>query len=255
MAGPDPFAAIAPFYDWEHGDFQDDLPLYLALARRYGGPVLELACGTGRLVLPLAAAGFDVVGLDRSPAMLALARAKLDQAQPPARARLEQAELTRFALPERFGLAVLALDGLGLLRTRDEQLAALALVRGHLRPGGRLVLDLQNGNLRGGEPREELVHQLTRPDPATGRPVTKWTLRRTSPAEQLDTLTYLYDETLPDGLVRRTIAELRLRYFCRFELELLLGRAGFAVEALYGGYDLEPYADDSERLVAVARPA
>lgn len=250
----DPFAAIAPFYDWEHGDFAEDLALYLALARRHGGPVLEPACGTGRIVFPLAAAGFDVVGLDRSPAMLAIARARLAGPTPPARVRLEQADMTEYALPERFGLVVLALDALGLLLELDQQVAALERARAHLRPGGRLVVDVQNGNARA-EPGAGLVHQLSRPDPATGRLITKWVARRTDPAEQVDHLVYFYDEVTADRLVRRTVAELRLRYFFRFELELLLRQAGLAVEELYGSYDLDPYGAESERLIAVAAPA
>jgi hypothetical protein len=77
-------------------------------------------------------------------------------------------------------------------------------------------------------------------------------LRRTDHAAQLDHLTYLYDETDRDGLVRRTSVDLSLRYFGRFELELLLDRASLELEALFGDYDLTPYRADSQRLIALA---
>lgn len=249
---PNPFDAIARFYDWEHAIFQDDVPMYLGFTRRTGGPVLELACGTGRLARPLAAAGIDVVGLDSSPDMLAIARRELEAAGLAERVTLVEADLRDFDLGQPYPFAFVALDSFGLLVQRDDQLAALRQIRRHLLPGGLLLLDLANGNLRGGEPRDELIVQHSGADPSSGRPLTKWTARRSDPAAQLDRLTYLYDEVQEDNSVKRWTTELRLRYFGRFELELLLERAGFVVEALYGSYDLDAFDAASERLIAVA---
>ena len=89
-------------------------------------------------------------------------------------------------------------------------------------------------------------------DPASGRTLVKWVVRRTNHAQQLDRLLYLYDASDPDGAVQRSATELELRYFTCFELELLLERAGFFVEALFGDYDLTPYGAESQRLIAVA---
>jgi SAM-dependent methyltransferase len=228
------------------------LPFYLGLAERLGGPVLEAACGSGRLALPLARAGYDVVGLDSSPAMLALAEARLARSEPPGgRLRFVQADLRSAQLAERFGLAIVALDSFGLLVEQEDQLRALATLRRSLADDGLLALDLANGNLRGGEAEEETVLQRVGPLEGRGQ-VAKWVRRRTDHAEQLDELLYLYDETRVDGTVGRVSVELRLRYFGRFELELLLERAGFFVEALFGDYDLTPFGPRSERLIALA---
>ena len=252
MADSNPFDALARYYDWEHAAFEDDVAMYLGFAKRTGGPVLELACGTGRLLLPLLREGIRAVGVDSSGPMLEVARRAAARAGLAGQAELHQADVRELALDERFRLAFIALDSFGLLRHRSDQLAALARTRRHLVPGGLLVLDVANGNLRGGEARDELLLQHLGVDPESGRPLSKWTARSTDLAGQVDRFTYFYDVVREDSTVARHTAELELRYFGRFELELLLERADFAVEALYGSYDLAPFTSESERLIAVA---
>ena len=114
-------------------------------------------------------------------------------------------------------------------------------------------MDLSNGNLRGsGEAPEELLHDLTLPDPETGRPITKFVLRRPHPADQVDELLLFYDEQDERGYLRRSQVELKLRWFTRFELELLLQSAGWRVEEVYGNYELEPFGATSDRLLVIA---
>ena len=247
-----PFDLLARYYDWEHADFLADLSLYLGYAERVGGPVFEAACGSGRLLFPLAEAGYEVVGLDASTAMLDLARARLD-ARPALRAQvtLRQGDLRALEAEGEYGLVILALDSLGLLVERQDQLHALDALRGLLPRRGLLIVDVANGNLRGGEAAEETALQKVGAT-ADGRSITKWVWRRTDHAEQLDRLLQVYDECGADGVVRRTSVELAVRYFTRFELELLLERAGLEIEALFGDYELTPYEATSSRLLAVA---
>jgi SAM-dependent methyltransferase len=247
-----PFDTFARLYDWEHDRYLLDVDIHLGFARRFGGPVLELACGTGRLLGPLAQAGFAVTGVDSSKAMLERARQRLDRLG--TQATLVEQRLERLELEDRFRTIVLGLDSFGLLVGRDDQLRALRAAKAHATHDGRLILDVANGNLRGGnEMPEELLHDLTLPDPDTGRPITKFILRRPRPAEQIDELMFFYDEQDERGYLRRSTVDLRLRWFTRFELELLLQTAGWQIEELYGNYDLEPYGPQSDRLVIVAR--
>ncbi len=169
-------------------------------------------------------------------------------------ARLVQQRVEELDLDGTYRTILWSLDGLGLLLTRAAQLAALRAARACASHDGRLVLDLANGNLRGGEVPEELQRHLTAPDPTTGRLITKWAARRSDASEQVDQLTFLYDETDADTVVHRTTVQLELRWFTRFELELLLERAGWEQTELYGGYGLEGYGPSSERLLVVARP-
>ena len=255
MADVNPFDRLARYYDWEHDEYDADIPLYLDFARRTGGPILELACGTGRLMLPLLDEGERVVGVDSSGPMLERARQTIGRAGLAGRSTLIQADVRTLDLGERFRLAIFGLDSFGLLLTIDDQVAALRQIRQHLGPDGLLVMDLSNGNGRGDEAPDELVLQHHGRDPETGRPLSKWTARATDHAEQIDRYTYFYDEVLEDGTVRRSTTSLDLRYFGRFELELLLERAGFRPEAFYGTYDLAPFGMHGDRLIAVAARA
>jgi SAM-dependent methyltransferase len=247
-----PFDRFARLYDWEHDRYLVDVDLHLGFARRFGGPVLELACGSGRLLSPLAEAGFSVTGVDSSGAMLERARARLKQRG--VEATLVEQRIERLQLDSQFRTIFVGLDSFGLLLDRNAQLSALRAARQHATHDGRLVLDLANGNLRGAnEPAEELLHDLTLPDPDTGRPITKFILRRPRTAEQLDELMFFYDEQDERGYLRRSMVELKLRWFTRFELELLLQNAGWQMDELYGDYDLAPFGAASDRLIAVAR--
>jgi SAM-dependent methyltransferase len=246
-----PFDQFARLYDWEHDRYLVDVDMHIAFARRFGGPVLELACGSGRLLAPLVQAGFAVTGVDSSSAMLERAGVRLEQLG--LRAELVRQRLQDLNLGGRYRTILIGLDSFGLLIKRDEQVAALRAAREHATHDGRLVVDLANGNLRGGnESGEELLHDLTLPDPETGRPITKFVLRQQRPAEQVDELMFFYDEQDERGYLRRSMVELKLRWFTRFELELLLQTAGWQVEETYGNYDLAPFGPDSDRLIVVA---
>ena len=252
MARVNPFDRFARLYDWEHDQYLVDVDLHVGFARRFGGPVLELACGSGRLLAPLARAGFTATGVDSSAPMLERGRRRL--AAEGIEAGLVQQRLEALHLDGQFRTIIIGLDSFGLLIRRDDQLAALRAARAHASHDGRLVLDLANGNLRGSnEPAEELIHDLTMPDPETGRPITKFVLRRPRPAEQIDELMFFYDEQDERAFLRRSMIELKLRWFTRFELELLLETAGWQADEVYGGYDLEEFGPNSERLIVVAR--
>jgi SAM-dependent methyltransferase len=247
-----PFDRFARLYDWEHDEYLVDADVHVAFARRFGGPVLELACGTGRLLASLAQAGFSVTGVDSSAPMLDRARARLDRLG--LSATLVQQRLEDLQLDASFRTIIIGLDSFGLLLRRTDQVDALRAARHHATHDARLVVDVANGNLRGAsEPPEELLHDLTLPDPESGRPITKFVLRRPRPADQLDELMFFYDEQDERGYLKRSMVELKLRWFTRFELELLLQSAGWQVDEVYGDYDLSPFGPESTRLILVSR--
>ena len=245
---------FARLYDDDYGDFTDDLELYRLFVQRTGGPVLEAMCGTGRVLLPLAEAGLHVVGLDISPAMIERARAKLVAAGIGERARVEVGDIRTLAMPERFALAIVAMNSFMHLPTSKDQLAALQAIRAHLRPKGLLILDLFNP-----DPHELIADQgllVHAKSFCSGElHVQKWVLRRTDFAAQTHYVEFVYDETGPDRVVRRDVLPFTMRWVYRCELELLLALAGFEVEALFGSYELDDHTGDSERLIAVARPS
>ncbi len=249
------FDAFAQYYDADMGQFSDDLPLYLELARRADGPILEAMCGTGRVVVPLAEAGFQAVGLDIAPAMVHAVERKIAERSLAKRLRVVQGDVRTFELGERFGLALVPLNSFMHLETVDDQLAALRRLERHLQPGGLLVIDLFNP-----DPQElagdqgVLVHERTFVS-AERHCVQKYVLRRTDWAAQRQTVEFVYDELAPDGSVRRRVLPFVMRWVYRFEVEHLLARAGLHLEAVYGDYDLAPYESGSPQLIVVAYKA
>ena len=116
--------ALARYYDLEVADEREDIAMYLALASASDGSVLELACGSGRICVPLAAAGHNVTGVDIDRHMLARARAawmKQDAAEPGGSLSLVQADMTTLALEERFDLVILGFNSILLLPERGAQ--------------------------------------------------------------------------------------------------------------------------------------
>ena len=171
----DPFDTYARFYDLDYAGFDDDVQMVQQFALRCGSPVLELGCGTGRLLLPLAGAGFELTGVDASAAMLAIARQKLAAAGLSNRTTLLQQWMQELTIGMRFNLAFAAINSFLHVTDMDEQLAALARIRQHLNPEGLLLLDLFNPDLgRLLDARGQVVLDKVMVDPKTGDRVLKY---------------------------------------------------------------------------------
>jgi SAM-dependent methyltransferase len=246
---------VAAAYDAEHDGREitrDDVPFYVELAKEAaaaGQSVLELACGTGRISIPMAAAGVRVTGIDNSPAMLAVARGKSSGDNP----RWVEADMTSFELDERFGLALIPFRSFLHLLTVEDQKACLQRIHGHLLPGGRLALNFFNPDLvmmGGWLGDRRRTRRLVEKRDDTER----WETARYSTSGQ--TLDYeQVDEQLNDAnaVISRVYRNMHLRYVYRYEMEHLLALTGFEVEALYGWFDRRPFTDASQEMVWVAR--
>ncbi|MAT98221.1 MAG: methyltransferase type 12 [Anaerolineaceae bacterium] len=248
---------IARFYDLTHASLTDDLPFVLQLAADTDGPVLELGCGSGRLLLPLARAGHNVTGLDLSAGMLDRARARLAQ-EPTAvqqRVTLHQADMSNFTLPEGapFGLAVVPYNTLFHLDTA-QALAMLRRVRTVLGGNGRLFIDTANPVDLANTPEDALLsleNVLT--DPETGELIVHLASNRLDSANQTLHITWIYDVSAPNGgPVNRTVAQAAYHYRYPHQLELLLQEAGYQLLHLWGGYDQSPYEETSNSLLILA---
>lgn len=247
------FDAFARYYDADYGPFDDDLPFYRELARRVGGPVLEAMCGSGRLLLPLARAGVSLAGVDISSAMLKLARERLSAAGLSARVELLEADIRERVPRGPFGLAIVAINSFMHLAGAADQLAALRQIHAVLRPGGLLAIDLFNPDPRVlAEQRGALALDKVF-TMADGTRVQKFVAQHVDMAAQLSHVTFIYDELDAEGHVRRGTLPFTMRWLYRYELEHLLARAGFALDGLYGSYELDDYNAESELLLVVAR--
>jgi SAM-dependent methyltransferase len=247
----DPFAR---YYDADFRDYAEDVPFLRELARRSGGPILELMCGTGRVLLPLAESGFTLTGVDISPAMLEIARANLEREGLAEQVTLIQGDVRDVALPEgAFAMAFVAVNSFMHLEEVRDQLAALSNARRALTRRGLLVLDLFNPD-PAEIAREDGRLVLDREYDLDGNRVQKLIAIDSDAAMQVSRVTYLYDESDAEGRLSRRTMRFTMRWFYRYELEHLLARAGFTLRNLYGSYDLDEYGSGSPRLIAVAAP-
>lgn len=253
-------AFYAQTYDAWVPDWPGELDFYRELAAEAGlngGAVLEIACGTGRIAARLAQDGVTVVGLDRSPEMLDVARAK---AQGLGNVCWMQADMRSFELGAAFGLVIIPGHSFQHLNTPHDQVACLECIKRHLRPHGILVIHLDHqdfawlGGLlgeRGGrfEPADEFCH------PVTGRRVRAFRAWSYEPASQTAISLARWDEIGADGQVveRWESGPVTLHCAFRFEMEHLLARAGFEVDAVYGDFFRTPLQHGSTEMIWVAR--
>jgi SAM-dependent methyltransferase len=245
--------SIAGNYDVEYAVIRDpsgDREFYASLAREAGGPVLELGCGTGRVLLPIAAEGIACVGLEPSSGMLGVLRAK----RPPPNLELVEGSMTGYDLgAARFGLIYAAFRVFQHLLTVEEQLAALACARHHLAPGGLLAFDVFAPLL----PRLAVAEAPEREDLRAlhgEEEVRRYSTVSNDAARQLLHVRYRHERWRGDAKVSDETTELRLRWLYRYELEHLLARAGFEPVAFYRGFDRAPF-DGTGEIVVVARAA
>lgn len=249
------FDAFARFYDQDYRNYVDDIPLVVDLAQESGDKVLELGCGTGRIILPLATLGCRVTGVDGSRALLDVAQAKVEKAGLESNVTLVHDDLRRFQLAAQdFDCALCVSNTLMHLTTQEEQLAALRQAAAHLRPGGLLLVDLFNPDiphLAAISGVQELADAWS--DSHTHSQVFKWCVRRVDVAKQLQETLFIYEEILLNGQSRRTALPFTLRFLWPSEGRLLLEKAGFVVEELMGDFDGSPYVDGCDRLIFVAR--
>jgi SAM-dependent methyltransferase len=260
--GYEEYALVAELYD-HVGVYRDrpDVAFFVEAARASGGPVLELGCGTGRVLVPTARAGLEIVGLDLSPHMLAVCRERLAAEPEPvrARARLVQADMRSFDLRPGFALATLPFRPFQHLLTVADQLACLQNIRRHLARGGRVILDVFNPSLDAlANPRlgEEQGDEPEFQTPDGRRAYRRMRMVASDRAAQVNQYELVCYITHPDGRQDRFVQAFPLRYLFRFEAEHLLARAGFALEQVYSKFDRSPYGSYYPgELIFVARRA
>lgn len=254
----DPYLTIAAYYDALHASLNDDVGLLLSLAAN-GDPILELGCGTGRLLLPLARAGYRVVGLDRSMPMLRYARNRLRQAPQSVRRRVDLfcADMGEFALArEQFALALIPYNTLMHLDA-SALVSTCSNARRHLAPDGQLFIDVANPFAVEQTPNDHfLTLERTFDDPQSGNVVVVMASNDLDATRQRLCITWIFDAAPPQGgAIDRQVARVDYHYYFPHQLELALHEAGLDIVDMYGNYRLDPYTEDADRLLLLARPA
>lgn len=247
------YNTIARYYDAENEFMVDDLPMYSELAEEYGGPILDVGCGTGRVAFHLAAESHPVDGIDFAEAMLARAERKLKgRADVRERVRLFRGNAANYAFPRKYNLILLVYNCLLQLSTQAEQIVLLKHLRGALTPNGVMVLDLPNaGEAYAGVDDGAVTLERSFVEPESGNLVMQQSVSALNRAAQTQDIKWIYDEIMPDGVLKRTMAPLTLRYVFPAEFDLMAQLLGLRVLERYGDYEGAPFEEGSERLIVV----
>jgi SAM-dependent methyltransferase len=255
---------MAQAWDLLRGDTSEwpDRAFYRALIEQGGGPVLDVGCGTGRLLLDYLAAGLDVDGVDNSPEMLALCRAKAAAANIDVASHLFEQEMATLALPRRYATIIVPSSSFQLMT--DAPTAAQAMTRffEHLAPGGILVMSIMSkvwpGRRTPAHMQRSDWHRLVeRQRPEDSATIRRWVRARHDLVQQLQHEENRY-ELLHDGVVVETESHVRsptLRWYTQAQAIACYEQAGFTNVTATSGFSFEPAApEDTLFCVVGTRP-
>ncbi|HZG15458.1 MAG TPA: class I SAM-dependent methyltransferase [Candidatus Bathyarchaeia archaeon] len=243
----------ADFYDLTNRGVPGDVEFYVDLAKQAEGEILELACGTGRVTIPIAEAGLPITGLDMSVEMLRRAEKKAAEKGVLDKIDFIQGDMRQFELEKQFSLIMIPFRSFLHLLHIQEQMKALTAIRKHLAPDGKLALNVfvpkishlyeesEKMSLRGMYPLE------------SGEQVAMWDFTRYDHFQQLSEVTRTYERLSPDGIVtEKAVGRFTLRYIFPTELHHLLRLNGFKVVQRYGSFAKTAFDQYSTELIIVA---
>jgi len=222
-----------------------DIEFFVQTAQDSGGPVLEVGCGTGRVLLPTAQAGITITGLDISKFMLDVCRQKLavEPTEVQDRVTLVEGDMREFDLGTTFSLVTTPFRPFQHLLTTEDQIKCLECIYTHLVPGGFLILDIFNPSLTHltmdnlGE-EKDIEPEFTTPEGIRVQRKDKIVAR--DYFRQVQDVELIYYLTHPDGKREQIVHAFPMRYLFRYEAEHLLARCGFEVVELYSDYRKNP---------------
>ena len=233
-----------------------DVDFYVDEAQSVDGEVLEIGCGTGRVLIPTARTGKQITGVDFSPKMLARCKLQLEQESPDVRRNvtLVQADMRDLNLGRRFSLITIPFRPIQHLVAISDQIAVFSAIHRHLEPNGRLVFDVFNPKL------EYLIEDRTdeREDTAKVELPDGRSFRRTGRVaavhivEQYNDVELIYYVREADGTTQRLVQGFMMRWYWQYEIEHLLARCNFRVRAVFGDFNRSPLTDVSPEMIFVA---
>ena len=247
----DSYKSFAEIYDLFYSSRVEDIDFYAGLAERYGDPILELGCGTGRVLIPLARRGYRIVGIDNSESMLTLLRKKLEKEAKDVRKRVEiiKADMRNFSLGKEFKLIIIPFSSIVHLKTLDDALSTFTNVFNHLNNKGAFAFDVFI-------PSHEYIVKKSRIsfytlDIDESRKLILWERAKYDPTNQ-----YIYVDRLVEIVSgndsKKYFWKYTLRWYTKPEIELLLRLAGFKKIEVYGDFNFGEYGYEKGLMVFLA---
>ena len=239
----------AQIYDLQDEGYYDDYPLIEQWARSLGGPLLDLACGTGRMALRMAALGYEVAGVDITPEMIEWARQKA--AKQGLAIEWVVADARTFHLGKQFSFIYMLEHAFQFFLTREDQEAMLARVREHLLPGGCFLFETRNPNPRN---LQEVRHpEGDKYTMADGGQLVVTEEQCYDPMAQIQHYTRHLTFPRAGGQQETQVLRVALRYVFPQEVEALLFYNGFEIRACYGNWQQDPLTATSPEMIYVCQ--
>lgn len=248
------YDTAAKWYDLLFDDRTVDVACWIQFAKKYGGPILELSCGTGRLTIPIAKAGIRIDGMDISLPMLSRFKKKLAHLDRSVTKRISaiHGDITNFSIPGKQYATIFSPWGFIPL-TSQQETSALECIKRHLLPDGMLIVDLDNPPERTGD---WFIYRLKeyKEFPSLGFSLMREAFNSGS-ADSPGIMQTIFkiSKIARNGTVRNYLFQVRYRAYTRLEFEHALIRQGFEIDHVYGEYDLSPWSLASSRTIVVAR--
>ncbi len=242
----EPFYYIGKHYNAQNKKYRTDIPFYLNQCRKYGGPALELACGTGRVTIPIAKEGFDITGIDNSREMLKAARESA--ADIDIKIYFKRADIRKFKLAKKFKVIIYPFNSIAHLYDLKSILDCLSRVKKHLLPGGKFIFDFLNPDLN------RLVRKKLKPpvkkyfyhESGTGKKVIISESNYYDRKTQISHINWHYNI---EG--RKFVEKLDMRIYFPAELDALLLFSGFRINSKFGNFDCSEFSSDSPKQVYI----
>ena len=232
-------------YDTQHRNFKSDIPFYLDQARKYGDPILELACGTGRLTIPIAKEGYDITGLDISEGMLE--KAKENARKKKLALKWIRDDVRTFNINEKFKLIIFPFNSIAHLHDLESIDSCFTTVKRHLKDDGRFILDMFNPDFKRliRNPKKRFpVDKYTDPDSKATVVIKESNIYDS--AKQINYITWYYKIGKEEFSY-----ELNMRIFFPQELDSLLIHNGFNIENKFGNFDCSKFNSKSEKQLII----
>lgn len=221
--------------------------LWLKLAERFGDPILELCCGSGRITIPLLEKGFTLTAVDNSPQMLQILQKKAGN-----KVETILSEMTSFQLKKKFKFAFISYSSFQQLHTQKEQLQCLQRINEHLEDGGVLAMDI-NPRICEGEEILPRTHSYTAEYPINNSTVTMYTSHRIDRKNQIKHWEDTYIEIDKKGYERTFVNHISLKECSIDAMKKLFSKCGFEIKDIFGDFDLGNVKEDSSNLIYIAR--
>lgn len=249
----DPFETVALYYDKAYSSEREKraIEMYKTFAARFGGPVLEIGCGTGRVLLEIARMGTEIDGIDISKSMLSVLHSKLDAES--LDCRIMQADMREFVMEKRYNLITIPFRSMQHMLTLEDRIDVIRSAKNHLREDGRLVFDVAFPNyeaLASGFGQESLDAEWTE----SGRSVRMY-FRRDGYCKigQIMLGTLLFRVFDGNKILHEEKQSLEMHFFSLPELEACFMATGFSIEERYGSYNFEPLDEKASQMVFVLK--